>query len=331
MRLKPLVDQVIVITGASSGIGLVTARMGATAGARVFLIARDAATLADLVAQIRAEGGEADFAVADVGDRAALRSAAAVAVARFGRIDTWVNNAGVAIYAPLLETPADEHERLFRTNYFGTVHGTQVAIEQLAGHGGALITIGSVAGDMPSPMMGAYAASKHAIHAFIASLRIELKAQGAPVSITLIKPSGMATPIARHAANHQDGEAMIPPPPYDPELVAGAILHAATHPVRDLTVGGVGLAQVLFASHFPALFERLAPLVVPFLSDRSKPPTRNNNLAAPVADGYERSADESGRATSIYTIARRHPAMAIGLIGAAGALGWLVTGRCRER
>jgi short-subunit dehydrogenase len=256
-----------------------------------------------------------------------LEAAAHAATEKFGRIDTWVSCAGVAIYAPLLETPDAEHERLFRTNYFGGVNSALVAVPRLRLRGGALITVGSIAGDMPSPMMGAYAASKHALHAFIASLRIELKAQGAPVSVSLIKPSGVSTPIARHAANHQPGEARVPPPPYDPELVAKAILHAATHQVRELTVGGLGKLEVLFASHFAALFERLSPLVVPFLSDRTGPGTPGDNLAAPGADGLERSPDERGRKTSISLTARLHPLATIAVVGGGLLLGfgWALT------
>jgi short-subunit dehydrogenase len=321
MRLKPMSEQVIVITGASSGIGLITARQAAAQGAQVMLISRNRDALAAIVADIKAKGGRAAFAVADVGVRDQLEAAADSAIAAFGRIDTWVSCAGVAIYAPLLETPPDEHERLFRTNYFGGVNSALVAVPRLLAHGGALITVGSIAGDMPSPMMGAYTASKHALRAFVTALRIELKAQGAPVSVSLIKPSGMTTPIARHAANHQTGEARVPPPPYDPELAANAILHAATHHVRELTVGGIGKLEVLFASHFPGIFERLAPIVVPFLSDRTKPPTPGNNLAAPGADGLERSPDERGRRTSISLTARLHPLASIALVAGSLLLG----------
>lgn len=325
MRLKPLADQVIAITGASSGVGLVTARRAAERGAKVMLIARNGEVLADIVREIRAQGGTADYAIADVGDREQLRDAADKAIACFRRIDSWVNNAGVAIYAPLLETPLDEHERLIRTNYFGVVNGAQVAMEHLRAEGGALITVASIAGDMPSPVMGAYTASKHAVVAFIESLRIELGAQSMPVSVTLIKPSGMATPIAAHAANHRDGAPKIPPPVYDPLLVAKAILDAAEKPVRDVTVGGVGRLQVLFANHFPALFERIAPVVGPLLRDRSKAGTGSSNLFAPARDGEERSSDEKGMPVSLYNVAGPHRSIVGGLvilaIGGAG-LAW---------
>lgn len=320
---KSLCGQVIVITGGSSGIGLLAAKKAAAAGARPFLISRNALALADAVEEIEAAGGEAGYAVADVGEREALQRAAEAAVARFGSIDCWVSNAGVAIYAPLLETPADEHERLFRTNYFGMVHSAQVAVPYLEATGGTLIMIGSIAGDMPSPVMGAYTASKHAVHGFAASLRIELQAKDSPVAVTLIKPSGMMTPIADHAANHMSGRAQIPPPPYDPELVADAILHAATHRTRNLTVGSVGRLQVLFAAHFAALFERIAPIVEPFLVDRRRRPVGKNNLFAPAGEERERSPDGRGQRTSLMLSARRHPAVTVAsLAGVAVGIGF---------
>lgn len=332
MILKPLTEQVIVITGASSGIGLVTARLAAGRGAKVMLIARNGPALEKIVSGIRAMGGVAEFAVADVGERAALSAAADKAVACFGRIDTWVNNAGVAIYAPLLDTPDDEHERLFRTNYFGVVNGSKIAVEHLCEHGGALITVASVASDIPAPIMGAYAASKHASKAYIESLRIELRAAGVPISVTLIKPSGISTPIGAHAANHLDGEAKIPPPPYDPALVAEAILSCAVHPRRDVTVGGAGRAQVLFGEHFPAAFERLAPLLGPVLSTKSVTKTKSDNLRSPAQDGTERSAIDPPLRHSVYTASALNPVRsltALGILIGGGAL--VLTRRSAQR
>lgn len=321
--MPPLGDQTILITGASSGIGLVAARLAASRGAKVILVSRNEAALADIVRGIEAQGGQACFAIADVGDRDALARAADAGIARFGRIDTWVNNAGVAIYATLADTPDDEHQRLFRTNYFGVVNGAHVALERFGDRGGNLITVASIAADMSTPIMGAYAASKHAVRAFVDSLRIELKAAGSPVSVCLIKPSGIATPIGVHAANHLEGEAMIPPPPYDPSLVAEAILRCAERPRREVTVGGAGRAQVLFAEHFPGLFERLAPLIIPFLHDRAMVKSKGSNLFGPGTDGEERSPHERGFTLSPYTQAALRPRLAGALllssVAAAGA------------
>jgi short-subunit dehydrogenase len=331
-RLKPLDRQVIVVTGASSGIGLITAKRAAAAGAAVVLVARDKPALARVGQEIEVSGGTAVYAVADVGDSGAMRAVAQLAVERFGRIDSWINNAGVAIYAKLSETPIDEHERLFRTNYFGVVNGSQAALPYLKQSGGALITVGSIASDLPSPLMGAYTASKHAAKGYINSLRIELVTAEVPVSVTLIKPAGIDTPIGRHAANHEAHEALIPPPVYDPELVAAAILDAAQHPRREITVGGVGRLNVLIGVHFPAALDHLARFLIPLLTDRERPPTRQNSLFAPSNGGRIRSGIQDGRRFSLYTwVARNRLAMGIAAMGLATGSALIVARRRLRR
>jgi short-subunit dehydrogenase len=323
VKLRPIAEQVMVITGASSGIGLLTARKAAAAGAKVMLVARNETALAMAVQEIRADGGIADYAVADIGDAAQVAQAVAKTIETFGRIDTWINNAGVAIYAMLEQTPHDEHERLFRTDYFGVVHGTVAALPHLRKQGGALVTVGSIACDLPSPLLGAYTAAKHAVKGYINSLRIELDTAGAPISVTLVKPAGIDTPIGQHAANHEGHEALIPPPVYDPALVADVVLDVAQHPRREITVGGVGRAQVLAGTHFPRLLEKLAPILIPLLTDRNRPPTPRNSLYAPHDDGRVRSGTEHGRPFSLYTSTVRHRGWLIGGIAAlaAGAIG----------
>jgi short-subunit dehydrogenase len=330
ISLRPIVEQVIVITGATSGIGLVTARAAAARGARVWLVARNEAALRELTQAIAAAGGEAGYSVADVGDADQVEAAARAALACFGRIDSWVSNAGVAIYGKLVDTPLAEHERMFRTNYFGTVNSAMTAVRHLRASGGALIVVGSIASDLPSPLLGAYAASKHAIKGYISSLRIELHADAVPISISLVKPSGTATPIAAHAANHIGHAALVPPPAYDPALVAEAILHCAAHPRRELTVGGVGRAQVIVGTHFPTLLDHAARLMMPLLMDRSRPPGRTDALFAPTADGDVQGDSGSGRRVSLYSAAARRPgATAIGLAAlvGAGTAAWMVRRR----
>lgn len=327
IALKPLYEQVIVITGASSGIGLVTARMAAKRGACVLMVARSEDVLRGLVAEMQADGCRVEAKAADVGDLGGVQAAADYAVEVFGRIDTWVNDAGSAIFGKVLDTPVDEQERLFRTNYFGVVHGCVAAVPHLKA-GGALITLGSLASDMPAPPMGIYSATKHAVKAYVETLRMELAADGVPISVTLVKPSGIDTPIGQHAENHgPGGEAQVPPPIYDPKLVAEAILDCAVHPRREVTVGGGGRAQVLFSQHFPALYEWLAPRVAKGAYAPNTPQPEPSNLKWGVRAGEERSGEHPhARQTSLYTAAALHPkataAVGIGGLALAAGLIW---------
>ena len=322
LQLKPLDQQVMVITGASSGIGLATARKAAKAGAKVVLVARNEPVLREVVAAIVEHGGEAVYAVADVGDLEQVEAAAALAVSRFGRVDTWVNNAGVAIYADLITTPRNEHERLFRTNYWGAVNGAQAAVPHLRRSSGALVTVGSIASDMGSPVMGAYVASKHAVKGYIDSLRIELDRDKAGVSVSLIKPSGIGTPLSEHIANHKNGAPEIPPPVYGPERVADAILHAAVKPVRERTVGAAGAWLILGATHFPDLFSRIAGAATPVLNDQGAPDRSRSNLFRAGDDGQTLNRDKAKR--------RRVAPIAAASIGLGLALAFVQVIRSRQ-
>lgn len=327
LKLKPLTDQVIVVTGASSGIGLVTARTAARAGARVVLVARSGEELDRIAAGIEAEGGQATAFECDVGDAAAVKAAAARAVERFGRIDTWVNNAGSAVFGRVLDTALDEQHQLFRTNYFGAVHGAEAAVPHLRDGGGALITVGSIGSDLPSPPLGVYCATKHAVKAYMEVLRMELRDEGAPIQVTLVKPSGIDTPIGQHAVNHMDGEAQIPPPVYDPQLVADAILHCATHPKREITVGGAGKTQVLLAQHFPWAYERLAPKGAKAATDPNKSQPAPSNLFRGARPGRERSGEKDPRRFSVYTSAAKHPAATAAALAGLTAGGLMLARR----
>jgi NADP-dependent 3-hydroxy acid dehydrogenase YdfG len=238
-KLKPIDQQVIVITGASSGIGLCTALAAADQGASVVLVARSQGVLTQTCDQINANGGKAMCCVADVGDREEMERVAATTIERFGRIDTWVNDAGVAIYGRLDEVNEQDHRRLFDTNFWGVVNGSLAALPHLKKSGGALINLGSEVSDAVVPLQGMYSASKHAVKGFTDALRVELLAEEVPVSVTLIQPTAVNTPYPQHARNYMDQEPRLPSPQIDPMKVARTILAAATDPARDVTVGAM--------------------------------------------------------------------------------------------
>jgi short-subunit dehydrogenase len=253
--------------------------MAAERGARVVMAARSGDALARIQAEIEGVGGKAIHVVADVGRRADVQAVADRAIATFGGFDTWVNVAGLSIYGRLREISDADHERLIQTNFWGTVFGSLVAAEHLRDHGGALINVGSIASDLAFPYQGMYAASKHAVKGFTDALRMELMHEGAPVSVTLIKPASIDTPLPNRARNYMDREPSLPPPIYPPEEVANAILHAAVHPQRDIFVGGAGKAFTAGKEFAPGAYDYLTPAIIA-LQKRASPPPKSGRCPA---------------------------------------------------
>jgi len=257
-KLKPVKDQVIVITGASSGIGLATARMAAERGAQVVLAARNEADLQSVAEEIRANGGRAVAVAADVSREDDVDRVGEAAMREFGGIDTWVNNAGLSIYGKLTDVPMEDKRRLFDVNFWGVVNGCRTAVRFMKHRGGALINVGSEVSDRAIPLQGIYSASKAAVKGYTDALRMELEHDRMPISVTLVKPSAINTPYPEHARSYlEDGAPALPPPMYQPEVVARAILTCAEKPVRDVVVGGAGRAQILMGAIAPRLTDRL--------------------------------------------------------------------------
>jgi short-subunit dehydrogenase len=258
LSLKPLDQQVIVITGASSGIGLATTESAASQGAKLVLAARSEETLKDITSKINAAGGEAIYVVADVADRQDVDKITEAAIGRFGHIDTWINDAGVSIYGKLEEVEEEDSRRLFETNFWGVVNGSLAALPHLKREGGALINIGSEVSEAVMPLQGMYSASKHAVKGFTDALRVELELEEAQVSVTLIQPTAVDTPYPQHARNYMDKEPKLPTPQLEPEEVADAILDAAVNPTRDKRVGMMSKLNTTMAKIMPGLADSMA-------------------------------------------------------------------------
>jgi len=258
ISLKPLDQQVMVITGASSGIGLAAAEEAAEQGAKLVLASRSEATLATIVSEINSTVSEAIYVVADVGDRAQVEKIADAAIDHFGRIDTWINDAGGSIYGRLDVVSDKDNRRLFDTNFWGVVNGSLVALAHLRQQGGALINIGSEVSEAVIPLQGMYSASKHAVKGFTDALRIEVQElDKAPVSITLIQPTAVDTPFPQHAKNYMDREPKLPTPQIDPHEVARAIMKAATEPTRDIKVGAMSKINTAVQNLLPAMAQKI--------------------------------------------------------------------------
>ena len=332
MKLRPVEEQTIVITGGSSGIGLTTAKMAAERGANVVILSRDEDGMRKICDEIRADGGKADFVVADVGERDQVRQAVETIIERHGGFDTWYNCAGVGVYARLEETSDEDHHRVFQTNYFGVVYGSLEALKHLKQKGGTIINQGSIASDMPVPILGAYAATKHAVKGFTDSLRQELIEDGAPVYVTLIKPAGIHTPFGDHAKNYKDSASVVPPPVYAPEVCADAVLRAAENPIREVIVGGSGKGMTFMQKYMPNIADQIFSRAFPILAfDKSKPKRQEDGGLHRAGSSGEMYGDQDSfmLKSSMYTSAKTHPVKtaataAAVAVGAAALTGWLL-------
>ena len=263
ISLKSLDQQVMVITGASSGIGLATALAAAAKGVKLVLAARSEEVMTEVMARINAAGaqagGEAIYVPADVSKREDIERIADAAIARYGRIDTWVNNAGVSIYGRLEQVPEEDARRLFDVNFWGVVNGSLVALRHLRQNGGVLINVGSEVSEAVIPLQGIYAASKHAVKGYTDTLRVEVEElDKAPVVITLIQPTATDTPFPHNARNFMDSEPKLPTPQIDPDRVAEAILDAAVSHKRDVKVGSMAVMNTLTAKVAPSLGDKMS-------------------------------------------------------------------------
>jgi short-subunit dehydrogenase len=326
VKLKKVADQVIVITGASSGIGLATAEMAVERGARVVMAARSEDELREVVQRLNRNGKRATYIAADVSDEAAVQRIADKAIAEFGGFDTWVNNAGISVYGRLVDVPMADKRRVFETNFWGLVYGCKAAVRHLRGDGGAVINIGSVVSEFAVPLQGIYSASKHAVKGYTDALRMELEADDVPIAITLVKPGAIDTPFPEHARKYMAEQAKHAAPVYRPEEVAHAILRCAERPMREVVVGGGPRLQIAMSAIAPRLTEKyMARTAMSRQRRDDEQANMDDALYEPSHDARRRGRQPGHvRGSSAYTrtmvseAARAVPFVALGIAVAAG-------------
>jgi NAD(P)-dependent dehydrogenase (short-subunit alcohol dehydrogenase family) len=314
-------SRVVVITGASSGVGRATARAFAARGARIGLIARNAEALEETKREVEARGGEAVVAVADVADSEAVERAAKLVEDTFGPIGVWVNNAMTSVLGPIRELSSEEFRRVTEVTYLGAVNGTLAALRRMLPRDeGVIVQIGSTLAYRGIPLQAPYCAAKHAVQGFHDSLRSELLHDGSRVQVTMVNLPAVNTPQFRSVRSHLPRKARPFGTIFEPEVAARAIVWASEHPRRELNVGW-GTTQAILANAFaPGLLDRYLGRIGfdAQMEEEPEDPARADNLFAPVpGDGGAHGVfSEEAKTTSPQLTANTHR----GAIGAVIAV-----------
>lgn len=258
IRERPLPGQRVLVTGGSSGIGLAVAEGLTREGAQVALLARNELGLAAAKRKLAEQGGEAATVTADVTDREALAAAVERAVSELGGLDVLVTAAASLSFGRFTETEPEDFNRTLETVLGGTVDTVRAALPHLERSRGAVVCVGSIAARMPLPGMAAYTTSKHGLVGFLDTVRVELEENGSSVTLSLVNPGAVDTPLWN---NLESSTGLLPPEPpfpsvYSPESVAEAVLAVIRHPRDELTAGGLARAQVLFYSYLGGFAKR---------------------------------------------------------------------------
>lgn len=331
INLKPIGDQVVVIVGASSGIGRLAALQFAKRGAKIAVSARSETGLKSLVEEIEAKGGEAFYVVADVSDFEQVKSIADLTIKKFGRFDTWIHTAAAFVFGTVELTEPAEYKRAIEVNLLGQIYGAKSALPFLKENGGALIHVNSAEAWRTAPYQSAYGASKHGIHGFLQVLRVEIEHEKLPISLTEILPGAINTPIYDKARNKMPFKLRAVPPVYHPRVVTDAILFAAENPAPELIAGSGGLGVILA--------ERFSPRLADFLSEKigflAQTTDQNNgdknggNLFEPVSgfDKVEGSFSDEQLEGDPYTWLKTNPKVKNALLAAGGLLGGFLAWR----
>lgn len=303
---KPLEEQVVVIIGASQGIGRETALQMAMRGASLVLAARNEEALREVAREVERLGGTAEVVPVDVGDWPQVEGLARRAVERFGRIDTWVNDAAISSYGTVEQMAPEEMERIVQVNLVGQMYGVRAAIPHLrAGGGGTIINVGSALSERAVPLQAPYVATKHGVKGFTEAVRMELEHDGSGINVTLVMPSSINTPLFSQAPSRLGVRPAPVPPVYEPRVVAEAIIHAAEHPLRDIAVGGWGKMLLVGQKLSSTLLDRYMLLGGQMFSQQrtDTPDDGRSNLfqPAPGPGSVTGEFGEGSKAVSLYT------------------------------
>ena len=321
----PIDEQVVVITGASSGIGRETARRLGASGASVVLAARNEEGLSEIKDELEASGCTATYVVTDVAEPGQVQYLAQQAVERMGRIDAWVNNAGIGIYGHFADTTPEEMRRVIEVNLLGEMYGSKAALEHMSTRGsGVIVNVSSALARRSVPLLAAYCASKHGITGFSESLRMELQRDFPDIHVVEVLPASMNTPLFEHARSKLGVLPRPLAPVYQPSVVADAILRACTSPQREIFAGGTGKG-LEFA-------QRIAPGAVDWYLRRGNQGEKGQHDDSPddgrdnIFEPMEGPGATTGRwsseskASSLYTsVFETHRTRAAAVVGAAAA------------
>lgn len=283
------VGEVVVITGASAGVGRAVAREFGRRRARVGLIARGVDGLAAARREIEAAGGQAAVFPIDVADAEAVESAATEVETTFGPIDIWVNNAMTSVFSPFAEMTADEFRRVTEVTYLGSVHGTMAALRRMRPRDhGTIVQVGSALAFRSIPLQSAYCGAKHALVGFFDSLRCELIHERSHVHLTMVHLPATNTPQFGWVKSRLPNKAQPVPPIYQPEVAARAIYWAAHHRRRTVEVGPSTVEAILGNKLFPGLLDRYLGRtgVAAQQTNERRPPDQPENLWQPVAGDW---------------------------------------------
>ena len=324
--------QVVVITGASAGVGRATARAFVRLGASVGLVARGLEGLQATAKEVEAEGGRAAVLNADVADARQVEEAAAQAEEELGPIDVWVNNAMTTVFSPFEQIAPEEFRRVTEVTYLGTVNGTLAALSRMRRRdGGAIVQVGSALAYRSIPLQSAYCGAKHAVKGFTESLRCELLHEGSNVRVTMVHLPALNTPQFHWCRTRLPGHPQPVPPIYQPEVAAEAIVWASQHDRREVLVGAPTVATVWANKLIPGLLDRYLGRTGYRSQQEDRPvePGRPDNLLEPVPGdfGAHGEFDDRSHGSSPQFWLTTHR----GLVTAAGALAAGVAWAARRR